>query len=688
MVHASCRKPNGPGYDALAWLDARIEDTLTDTDARPQQLFLTGDQIYADDVADCLLPMLSGLAADVIGAVERVPIGPGPTDLLDVTMAAFPAMFRQRPLRELAGFTSTDAASHLVSFGEFAAMYPAVWSPRVWRALADSTDVVKSPSAAPASIRPHLTQWEACAAEEGITLAEKRTKHFDDERVRVEVFRDAVPRVARALANVSTYMICDDHEVTDDWNLNKRWRNRVFTKPMGRAVVRNGVTAYGVFQAWGNDPKLFAAPDTSPAKPNHNRHLLEETVKMFEGGGPYPAPGASLGRLDELTGGTDVADRQPTLHYKVPGPRHLVAVLDSRTRRGYDDQGTLSPSLLGASLNDMVPENLTGQDLLVVVSPAPVLGPHLIDTIAQPLLQTIQDIKAGGKNLFSDPIGPCEPEGRPLGAEHYDAEGWLANEVAFETLLKRLAPHGKTVILSGDVHYGCSLVLDYWRKAAAGAQDPPPPSRIVQLTSSPSRNSFRDVVAAILRSAALLQNYQVEPRPERLAWTSGPAAITVPDGASFGPGRRARMRRTPALLPARTWPAGTLVDPDPAKQPDWRWRLSLQRDQRPDSVRPMALRAPTLSSELDPANPVAGYREAANRHAVTAFTQFDHLRQMVFTNNIGLVHLAAGSDGALHVVHTLLSKDAPESTTSSENTVHDISLAPTIEAAPSMVTKS
>jgi hypothetical protein len=148
------------------------------------------------------------------------------------------------------------------------------------------------------------------------------------------------------------------------------------------------------------------------------------------------------------------------------------------------------------------------------------------------------------------------------------------------------------------------------------------------------------------------------------------------------------MRRSPALVPARIWPAGTLVDADPAKQPDWRWRLSLQRDLRPDLVRPMALRAPTLSAELDPADPVPGYRAAANRHAVTAFTHFDHLRQMVFTNNIGLVHLAADSDGALHVVHTLLSKDAPESTTPSVNTVHDISLAPTTEAAPSLETKS
>jgi hypothetical protein len=260
-------------------------------------------------------------------------------------------------------------------------------------------------------------------------------------------------------------------------------------------------------------------------------------------------------------------------------------------------------------------------------------------------------------------LGPCEPEGRPVGAEHYDAESWFADEVAFENMLKRLAPLGKAVILSGDVHYACSLVLDYWRK---GTPDPPP-SRIVQLTSSPSRNSFKAVVEAVLRSSALLQRYQTDPRPERLGWTNE-SSIAVPAGAVIGPGRRARLRRKPSLVPARLWPAGTSIPSD--KLPDWRWRLSLQRDPRPDSARPTALRQPILSAELDPSDPVPGYRRVAARHAQTAFTHFDHLRQMVFTNNLGLVSFAI-DEGALRVVHTLLSKDAPESTTSAENTERD-----------------
>jgi len=236
------------------------------------------------------------------------------------------------------------------------------------------------------------------------------------------------------------------------------------------------------------------------------------------------------------------------------------------------------------------------------------------------------------------------------------------------------------VILSGDVHYACTLVLDYWRKGSPE----PPPARILQLTASPARNGFDSKVEAVLRSTALLQRYEAGLRPERLAWKAA-APIAVPAGQHIGPGRRARMKRSPALVPASTWPAGTTIPPD--KPPDWRWGLSLQRDQRPDTVRPIPLRQPTLSQELDAANPAPGYRAIAGRHAQLALTHFDHLRQMIFTNNLGLVAVSTGSNGVLRVTHTLLSKDAPGSSSSAENTVHAVSLAPTSEPRPELVTR-
>ena len=59
------------------------------------------------------------------------------------------------------------------------------------------------------------------------TAATRRSCRRTDyavERKNTELYRVGVPRVARALANCATYMIFDDHDVTDDWNLNKKWR--------------------------------------------------------------------------------------------------------------------------------------------------------------------------------------------------------------------------------------------------------------------------------------------------------------------------------------------------------------------------------------------------------------------------------------------------------------------------------
>ena len=41
------------------------------------------------------------------------------------------------------------------------------------------------------------------------------------ERQRVEAFKRTARSARRSLANIPTYMIFDDHEVTDDWNLNR-----------------------------------------------------------------------------------------------------------------------------------------------------------------------------------------------------------------------------------------------------------------------------------------------------------------------------------------------------------------------------------------------------------------------------------------------------------------------------------
>lgn len=77
LAHASCRKAGGQNPDALPLLDKEIaaaRNGATDNQFalnRLHQLFLTGDQIYADDVADSYLGMCIDAAGWLMGTRQK-----------------------------------------------------------------------------------------------------------------------------------------------------------------------------------------------------------------------------------------------------------------------------------------------------------------------------------------------------------------------------------------------------------------------------------------------------------------------------------------------------------------------------------------------------------------------------------------------------------------------------------------
>jgi len=676
FAHCSCRNTIGPGYDALAWLDDILEATVTDPVERPQQLFMTGDQIYADDLSSSLLFMLSGLAAQVVGTNEQMRVvaqpreGGAPVDgQFDVTLENFPPNNRHKIVVELGGYTTGDGENHLLSYGEYAAMYLAAWSPRVWSALGTADQVFLPPPPDPQPLRPFFDEPEKRKPYNGdIRLLRDAAKGSDSgftkSVAKAELFRIGVPHVARALANVATYMIFDDHDVTDDWNLHKKWTNRVYTKEFGRQLVRNAVMAYGVFQGWGNDPAVFET--------GKNKELLDEIERLYAGDGPYPVAG-STERIDTLCGVTGAAfTEQAVWNYIVPAPKMQVVVLDTRTRRKFTGEGYLPPDLVGLNRDQQLPAGppIDGRELVFVVSAAPVLGPDIIDTLGWPAAQIAIDVKNLGEGLDGSGV-----QTKNIGVEKYDAEGWSSNDLAREALLARLSTYPRVVLLGGDVHFADSLTLDYYKKGVTA------PSRIVQLTASPARNKFKDVVKLLLRQNAMLQPVETEYSGSRLAWT-GPSSLVVPAEQFVSPGRRSRINRSPSLLPAEGWPAGTAFPSD--QPPDWRWRLTVQRDPRPETTLPTALRQPLFapSDELDESEALPGYHTIAARHQTAASTRFEFLRQMVFKSNIGIVRLTKDASGNIVLSHTLISESGPDAVTGTEATVHEISLAPSPKPPP------
>ena len=70
LLHGSCRKPHGEGDDMLAAVDDLLRPVRADPAARPHLLLLTGDQIYADDVAPGLLRALHDTGKALLGWTE------------------------------------------------------------------------------------------------------------------------------------------------------------------------------------------------------------------------------------------------------------------------------------------------------------------------------------------------------------------------------------------------------------------------------------------------------------------------------------------------------------------------------------------------------------------------------------------------------------------------------------------
>lgn len=494
LVHGSCRKPHGADGDALAILDDLIQQNCTQPNNRPQQLFLTGDQIYGDDVADPMLMALTAAANTLLGWEEQLPLDQNPGQGLTESSArpiAPAAKLRPQDLlpgqrsqvaEELAGLTATlynqpeRGKSHLFGFGEYCAMYLFAWSPTLWSLLPEGREVYNTRKAA---------------------------KAWDQEVADLERFARSLSKVQRLLANVATYMICDDHDISDDWYLNQEWCLRVLSRPLGRRVVQNGLLAYALFQAWGNTPEQFItgrsggsllAAASAWSASGGTDTTCEAEITRYLGLPKLDADGKPLFCRDGHVWILDRAVEALEWNYVVRGLRHEVIVLDTRTWRGYPMDPFLKapPMLLSPTAFDrQLRQPMQDTDTLkqagksqiaatLVVAPTNLVSLRAIDWIQH------WNLKQG--KVFDNDVG----------------DAWNIHKYAFAVLLKTLFERrDRLVILSGDIHYGSTVCLHYWsqpdRSSGQSASNqstseqsavyPDQPHVLAQLTSSALKNT-------------------------------------------------------------------------------------------------------------------------------------------------------------------------------------------------------
>ncbi|SMD05161.1 hypothetical protein SAMN02746065_12520 [Desulfocicer vacuolatum DSM 3385] len=421
FFHGSCRKPHHDSDDAFVGLDGHIEKTIDDMDERPALLMLTGDQIYADDVAGPMLRAIHQVIAhlgiyDEIfddAVVEDGKALYGSSHCYYLRKKILPRTkvgkrwYRRGGAKHI--FSSGFAHNHMITFGEWMAMYILVWSPAMWKFI-----TLDYPQ-----------------------IQEKFKAIYEKERQCIASFKQWLPRVQRLLAHIPSYMIFDDHDITDDWNLTARWEARAYGNPFTKRIIGNGLMGYFLCQGWGNAPDSFprkfmdtaARYFTQPDKTSHDQFI--ETLLQFK-----------------------------HWHYEVPLFPHLV-VMDSRTRRWKRDRSPSSPSgLLDWEALMKLQHKLMKENAVMLVAPGPIFGVKLIELI-QRLFTTF------GYSLT------------------VDAENWMSHRKSAYTLLE-IFKNAKTasynVIISGDVHYSFAYDVELrYTKNCPG---------IWQITSSGIKNQF------------------------------------------------------------------------------------------------------------------------------------------------------------------------------------------------------
>lgn len=429
LLHGSCRKPHHSAAEGLLCVDRLLLEQPDPLD-RPAMLLMSGDQIYADDVAGPMLRAIHALIErlGLFGETLEGAVVDNSTELYKHPASYYqradllPALKSNDTLRErfFGGankpvFTSSTADNHLVTLAEVMAMYLLVWSPTPWTLIETAMP----------------------------SFDEKKRERYAKEQTQIDTFREGLSGVARGLAHLPCMMIFDDHDITDDWNLSANWEQTAYGHPFSKRILGNALTAYLLCQGWGNNPDAFG-------------DLIREAQALGDaaaaGGGHWScqAQDALIARLLNFQ----------QWHYVLPTDPALV-VLDTRTRRWRSESNFNHPSgLLDWEALSELQQELLDHKSAIIVSAAPVFGVKLIEAI---------------QRIFSW----C---GYPL---LVDAENWMAHRGAAQVILN-IFRHSRTpgnyVILSGDVHY--SFVYEIVIRGRSG--DP----HIWQITSSGIKNEF------------------------------------------------------------------------------------------------------------------------------------------------------------------------------------------------------
>ncbi|WP_157185171.1 hypothetical protein [Paenisporosarcina sp. TG20] len=358
-----------------------------------------------------------------------------------------------------------------MKFGEYAAMYLLSWGPALWDTiqkqggLSTFEEVIENNQLH--FVFPQTKQY----TKEHKLECSKLQKRFNRQSENLRQMIPSIHRVRRLLANIPTYMIFDDHDVTDDWNLSRDWQENVLNSPLGKHVEANGLGAYWAFQGWGNSPNSFD-------------HLFISRMKKYFSEFNFDSSTyhSWINGLRDFTSWHFVAPTKPKTIF-----------LDTRTQRTFDDTPTpvkigmdidesvRSPQLISHEGWQLISETLIyagwrSGECLTIVSPVPLYGVGLIES------------------FLTSFVYPLRALGIPV-HQAVDYEAWKYNGKGFSEFLEWIFKWNPStcIIVSGDAHYASSVKSSI--ESVEGSR-----ATIIQFTSSPMHNmSFTGIWGMLLK---------------------------------------------------------------------------------------------------------------------------------------------------------------------------------------------
>lgn len=674
LIHGSCRKPHGEGYDAMEGVHAMIEGAVDDdrsikAEDRPHQLFLTGDQIYADDVADVMLFMIDDAAKTLFNWDESA-FDNHRWDNGNKTPNLNPGKRNENSfMRGQIGFTGMlpnkpqYSKSHLLKFREYATMYLFAWSDVLWPSQTSSTpNFMNHAWAVNGTDYP---DYQRVFPSDTFRLINP-TSHqqsFASESAHVWRFQTTVQKVRKALANISTYMIFDDHEITDDWNLNWRWCKEVYSKPLGRRTVQNGLLAYALFQGWGNTPAQF----TEPAK----RFLLDAACNWRGNDDSHFAVIKSLLNIPTLTAGAAISDfpRHGSVinwDFRIQYNSFNLIALDSRTQRTFPTNDNSDINFAGLISIDGFNRQLQNgsinyKKINIVLCPAPVLG--------MPLVELIQEF---GSTVILNPFKEIFRRYQTLAEARFDkdAEAWGLHKITLQRLYTFLIrsinfasidPNSggglRFILLSGDVHYGFSGKHQIWGPRLfenSGSFDTN--AIFVQLTASSFKNETR--LTSILHDIGYTLGDSL-PQSEEYGWNnpSGTTMLVGQQDRGLPGGHTTDFSETghPIILDRDDIRDRNLVRIEPAH---WRSRtrflLAESTTSRVGSPTQVNLPPPNV----DRNQAISSYLGLCRDHS-DYIGMWGNGKEIVGKNNIGDISFRDANSDNISVIHTIFWRMEP-----------------------------